>query len=136
MRWVIKLSFFYESTSRVEETTLVIVELFWFLFLMNMYPSDCILLTIRKQAHTLNHKPGCVMFLSWYLFERLEERSDGLKSHQALMLKWEDSGFPAKKSMVILNSWETVTMPLLRNKPHHLINTLDDIIIHPWLHLL
>lgn len=26
-----------------------------------------------------------------------EERSNGLKSHQDLMLKWEDSGFPAKK---------------------------------------
>lgn len=44
------------------------------------------------------------------------------------MLKGEDSGFPAKKCMVILNSWDTVTMPLLSNQPHHLINTLDDII--------
>lgn len=44
------------------------------------------------------------------------------------MLKGEDSGFPAKKRMVILNSWDTFTMPLLSNRPHHLINTLDDII--------
>lgn len=59
----------------------------------------------------------------------IEERSNGLKSHQALMLKWEDSGFPAKKCMVILNSWDMVTMPLLSNWPHHLIDTLNDIIM-------
>lgn len=58
-----------------------------------------------------------------------EERSSGLKSHQDLMLKWEDSGFPAKKCMVILNSWDMVTMPLLSNWPHHLIDTLNDIIM-------